>query len=81
MVQGYPQLRVYRLPHHLFPSGMEYFHKGRHKDTALVVHANYLQGQDVKRKKLQVAGLWATKPDLMLRPEQENLKPVAETVP
>eukprot|EP00873_Tetraselmis_striata_P021713 jgi/Tetstr1/441977/TSEL_030182.t1 len=61
-LKAHPRLRVHRLPHELFPSGMEFFHKKRHAGSALVVHANYFQGQDAKRGKLREASLWVDAP-------------------
>uniref|UniRef100_A0A061RZA6 Rhamnogalacturonan II specific xylosyltransferase n=1 Tax=Tetraselmis sp. GSL018 TaxID=582737 RepID=A0A061RZA6_9CHLO len=57
------KLSIQRLPHEQFPSGLEYFHKRRtHNATALVIHANYFQGQAAKRGKLKEAGLWQDVP-------------------
>ena len=51
-------LRVYRLELPQFPSGKEFFRQGIYRNSAIVVHANYMKGQDVKRGKLKEALLW-----------------------
>eukprot|EP00873_Tetraselmis_striata_P004264 jgi/Tetstr1/424528/TSEL_015056.t1 len=80
-LKAFPRLRVHRLPHELFPSGMEFFHKKRHAGSALVVHANYFQGQDAKRSKLREASLWVdTQPQPAALPAAVPLPPPPITI-
>lgn len=57
-------MKVFHLDLASFPSGKEYFRQGKFHESAMVVHANYMKGQEIKKQKLEEVQMWKSFPPM-----------------